>query len=127
MYDVIVIGGGPVGSQVAYRLAGMGYQVVVLERKERLGGPVCCTGIISQECVSTFAVDRSVILRQLNSIRLYSPSGSLLRLCWEEPQACIVDRVAFDMALASRARSVGAEYIFNRCLVFRSYRTSHYN
>ena len=113
MYDVVVIGGGPVGSQVAYRLAEMGYRAVVLERKERLGEQVCCTGIISQECVNTFAVDDDVILRQLNSAQLYSPSGGLLRLCWKEPQAYIIDRAAFDVAMASRAKGVGVEYILN--------------
>ena len=48
MYDVIVIGGGPVGSYTAYKLAGMGYDVVVLEQKEGIGENVCCTGIISR-------------------------------------------------------------------------------
>ena len=62
LYDVVVIGGGPVGSYVAYKLAGMGYGVVVVEQKERLGERVCCTGIISQECVSSFAIDDNVIL-----------------------------------------------------------------
>ena len=36
MYDVAVIGGGPVGSYVAYKLAEMGHGVVVLEQKPRL-------------------------------------------------------------------------------------------
>ena len=67
MYDVVVIGGGPVGSYVAYKLAGMGHQVVVLEKKLGLGGHVCCTGIISRECVSSFAIDNNVILRQVIS------------------------------------------------------------
>ncbi len=113
MYDVAVIGGGPVGSQVAYKLAGMGHRVVVVEQKRRLGEPVCCTGIISQECVNSFAIDESVILRQANSARVFSSSGRLLSLWRQEPQACIVDRVAFNMALASRAQGEGAEYVLS--------------
>ena len=112
-YDVIVVGGGPVGSYVAYKLAGMGYGVVVLEQKPRLGERVCCTGIISQECVSSFAIDGDVILRRVNSARLFSPSGGLLRLWRQEPQACIVDRADFDVAMVRRARNKGAEYILN--------------
>jgi len=113
LYDVAVIGGGPVGSYVAYRLAEVGYGVVVLEQHKRLGEQVCCTGIIGQECVSSFAVEDNVILRQANSARLFSPSGKLLRLWREEPQAYIIDRVAFDVAMASRAQDKGAEYILN--------------
>ncbi len=114
MYDVVIIGGGPVGSQVAYKLAGMGYRVVVVvEQKERLGEPVCCTGIISQECVSSFAIDESVIFRRANSAKFFSPSGRLLSLWRQELQACIVDRPALNLALASRAESRGAEYVLN--------------
>ena len=108
-----VIGGGPAGSQVAYQLAGMGYRVVVVEQKESLGEPVCCTGIISQECVSSFAIEESVILRRVNSAQLFSPSGRLLSMGRPEPQACIVDRGAFNMALARRARDRGVEYVLN--------------
>jgi len=113
LYDVIVIGGGPVGSYVAYKLAGMGYDVVVLEQKERLGGQVCCAGIISQGCVSSFAIDDSVVLRRASSARLFSPSGRLLRLWRQETQACIVDRAAFDVAMVSRAQGKGAKYVLN--------------
>ncbi|MCL0057614.1 NAD(P)/FAD-dependent oxidoreductase, partial [Dehalococcoidales bacterium] len=113
LYDAIVIGGGPVGSYVAYKLAEMGYGVVVLEQKERLGKRVCCTGIIGRECVSSFAVDDNVILGRVNSAKLFPPSGRWLKLWRRETQAYIIDRVAFDVAMASRAQHAGAEYRLN--------------
>ena len=101
------------GSYVAYKLAGLGYEVVVLEQKPGLGERVCCTGIISQECVSSFVVDDNVILRCVNSAKLFSPSGKVLKLWREKTQACIIDRAAFDVFMASRAQGNGAEYMLN--------------
>jgi len=110
LYDVVVIGGGPVGSYMAGKLAGMGYGVVVLEQHKQWREQVCCTGIVSQECISTFAIDNSLVLRQLNSARLFSPSGKLIRLWREEPQASVLNRAAFDQAMASRAQAQGVDY-----------------
>ncbi|MBA7705610.1 hypothetical protein ES703_114442 [subsurface metagenome] len=95
---------------MAYRLAGMGYGVVVLEQHKQLREQVCCTGIVSQECIKTFAIDNSLVLRQLHSARLFSPSGKLIRLWRKEPQACVIDRAAFDRAMASRAQAQGVDY-----------------
>ncbi|MFC2069983.1 NAD(P)/FAD-dependent oxidoreductase, partial [Chloroflexota bacterium] len=113
MHDVAVIGAGPAGSQVAYRLAGTGHSVVVIEQKERLDEPVCCTGIIGQECVRSFFIDKSVIHREANSARIYSPSGKLIRVWRQEPQASIVDRAALNLSLAGRAKDNGAEYFLS--------------
>jgi len=112
LHDVIVVGGGPVGSYAAYRLASMGHEVMVLERKASIGENVCCTGIIGQECINSFGI-KDVILREVNSARLFSPSGNLVRLWREETQASILDRAAFDMAMASRAQSEGVEYLLD--------------
>ncbi len=113
MYDIAVIGGGPVGSRVAYQLAGAGHNVVVLEQKERPGERVCCTGIVSQECTRSFAIEGNLILRQVASATLFSPSGKVLRLERTDTQACILDRLAFDTTLAHRAQDKGAEYVFS--------------
>jgi len=113
LHDVLIVGGGPVGSYVAYKLAGMGYDVAVLEQRERLGGQVCCTGIISQACASSFAIDSGVVLRWANSAKVFSPSGKLIRLWRPENQVCIVDREALDVAMASRAKDAGADYVLN--------------
>ena len=110
MYDAIIVGGGPIGSRVACSLAERGHKLLVLERKSQAGERDCCTGIIGQECVKTFNIDEKAILRRVNSASLFSPSGNRLHLRREEPQACILDRVAFDIAMAEHAQAVGAEY-----------------
>ncbi len=113
MYDVIIIGGGPSGSYTARRLAEKGWKVLVLEKEAGVGRKTCCTGIISRECVDTFEIDSRVILRELNSAVLFSPSGNNLHPHRKEPQAVVLDRPAFDMSIAERAQLAGAEYQFN--------------
>ena len=112
---MVVVGGGPAGSRVAYKLAKAGHRVAVLERKRQIGEQVCCTGIIGQECVSSFDI-KDAIIRRTNSAKLFSPSGRLLRLWREETQACILDRTAFNTAMAGQAQNNGAEYALD-CLV----------
>lgn len=112
LYDVAVIGGGPVGSHVAFKMAGLGYRVIVLERKEKVTGPVCCTGIISRECVETFSIPDSAIYRWANGAFVYSPSSEPIHVGRGTPQVAILDRPAFNGLWAARAQSAGVEYQF---------------
>jgi geranylgeranyl reductase family protein len=111
MHDVIVAGAGPVGSRVAERLAGLGHGVLVIDRKPEISAPVCCTGIVSEECVRAFSIEETVILRHARSARVVSPFGNTINLVSDCPRAVILDRPAFNVLMADRARSLGAEYM----------------
>jgi geranylgeranyl reductase family protein len=127
MRDIIVIGGGPTGSQAARRLAEKGHSVLVLEKNARAGQKSCCTGIIGQECVNTFEIDSKVILKQVNSATLFAPSGNSLHLYRKEMQAVILDRSAFDISMAERAQRAGAEYRFNSRVTDAAVEKDHVN
>lgn len=109
MLDAIVVGGGPVGSYIAGKLAGAGHKVTVLDKKQAIG-KTCCTGIISRECVNAFAVNRDVIRMPISGASLFSPSGCQVRLKRDEPQAYVLDRPAFDTDMARQSQQNGAEY-----------------
>lgn len=111
--DVIVVGGGPVGSNTAFRLAQMGHGVTLIDRKWELDEPVCCTGIISEECIRRYRVDRTVIFRHFRGARLYSPSGKETKIERATNQAAIVNRPAFNELMSSRALEAGAKYFGN--------------
>ncbi len=110
LYDVLVIGAGPVGSYSAQQLASDGHKVAVFEEHACIGEPMQCTGIIGVECFRRFRLTTDTVLHEANSAKLFSPSGKVIRLHSDRPQAYIVDRTAFDRQLADSAKSQGAKY-----------------
>ncbi|TRZ84701.1 FAD-dependent oxidoreductase [bacterium] len=46
MHDVLIIGGGPSGLQAARKLAGRGFDVLVLEKKKEVGRHIPTFAII---------------------------------------------------------------------------------
>jgi len=112
-YDVIIVGAGPAGSYIAYELALSGHDVAVFEEKSASGLNACCTGIISTECFQSLDTDTDVILTEVNSAKLFSPSGRCLRVQTENVQAYVVNRLLLDKAITSKAQSRGAQYFFS--------------
>jgi len=110
LYDVAVIGAGPVGSHTAGRLAAMGHGVVVVEARNSLTDPVCCTGLVGRECVTSFAIEEDIVLRWVKSARVFSPSGKSLKLWRSGPQAAVVDRVSLNVSMVGRAQGRGVRY-----------------
>jgi len=113
LLDAAIIGGGPVGSRTAARLASQGYRVAVLESHEDVGLKPCCTGIVSLDCITRFNIPDAVIYRQCNSADFYSPSGDLISVSLPEAQAAILNRPAFDKFMYSEAIKAGADYYLN--------------
>jgi geranylgeranyl reductase family protein len=110
--DTVIIGAGPSGSRLAFRLAKLGYEVLVVERKATAGEEVCCTGIVSRQCLDDFALSSSLILRQASSAKFVPPSGTWLRLWRDSEVAYILDRPVLNLTLANQAQEAGADYIF---------------
>jgi geranylgeranyl reductase family protein len=110
MYDVVVVGGGPVGSHAASRLSAVGYRVAVIEKKADFLAPVCCTGIISEECFHKYNIDHSVVYRHVNSASIFSPSNIRIRVERPLPQAVILNRPFFNQYMAYRAQQQGTVF-----------------
>jgi geranylgeranyl reductase family protein len=113
MYDVIVVGAGPSGSFISRKLSEKGHKVQVLEARAQAGEKSSCTGIVGWEFITTFGIDPKVVMRRADSATIFSPGGHKLHLMRPEPQACILDRKAFDVYMAEQAQRAGAEYLFN--------------
>jgi geranylgeranyl reductase family protein len=111
-YDVIVVGAGPSGSQVAYKLAEMGYIVGVVEKKATLNGDICCTGLVSRECVDKYSIPDGVIYHWANSAKLFPPSAKFVHIQRDSLQVAVLNRSAFNQIWAQRAKKAGVDYHF---------------
>ncbi len=118
--DVIIVGAGPAGSFTAYRLAAMGYDVLVLEEHQRVGEPVNCSGLIGAEAFQRYDLPRRSILRAFDRARFISPGGYEAVVSAGRTVAYVVDRGDFDRSLAEQARAAGAAYrLGTRCVAIR--------
>jgi geranylgeranyl reductase family protein len=108
MYDVIVVGGGPVGCYTASRLAKKGFDVLVLEKNPSVGHQVVCAGLIGVEAFDRFRLPTSSVINRIRDVNFFSPSGLHLRYQTDQPMAFVVDRRDFDGDMADMAISSGA-------------------
>jgi digeranylgeranylglycerophospholipid reductase len=107
--DVLVVGGGPGGLFMAARLAERGVRTLVCEEHVRVGDPVHCTGVLSADSFPRFDLPITATLNQLSTVRFVSPGGIPVEYATPSPLATVIDRPAFDRALADRAVAAGAE------------------
>lgn len=112
-HDIIVVGAGPIGSYTAYQLAKTGLNVGIFEKNLSIGEDVNCTGLISEECFKHFDLPREAILRQVDSIKAYSPSGNYIRYQSASPLAYIVSRSFFDQEMNRMAVREGVTTYLN--------------
>jgi geranylgeranyl reductase family protein len=107
--DVLIVGGGPGGLFLAGRLAGQGVRTLVCEEHARVGDPVHCTGVLSSDSFGRFDLPTGATLNHLTDVRFVSPGGIPVDYATSSPIATVIDRPAFDRALAERAVTAGAE------------------
>lgn len=100
------------GSYAARALASRGYRVTVLEKRSRLGGSVCCAGIISPACLDMLGGKVFPVLNSFKEARVFSPAGQTLELKRSSVQAVALERGMMDCQLAEQADLAGARYVF---------------
>ena len=113
LYEIAIVGAGPIGSYLANRLVTLGHKVIVIEKKQAAGQGVCCTGIISKECYDLLSVADNIVIRKANSAKFFTPAGRCIRMWRNDEIAYITNRALLDQLLSNRAQAGGADYNFS--------------
>src|SRR5574341_475437 len=109
LIDIAVIGAGPAGLHAATELSQRGLQVVVLEEHGDVGENVLCTGIIGAQAFQEFSLPQETIVGSLRQTCAHGRYGTEVVYAPAQPLASIVDKAAFNRALAGRAAAAGVE------------------
>lgn len=104
---VLVVGGGPAGAIAARSLAKRGIEVILLERNLSFEKP--CGGGVSLGVFDELDIPKTVIKREVKSIRIVSPFGEMLDMGLKGESLAIVERGEFDRVLRREAEKKGAE------------------
>jgi digeranylgeranylglycerophospholipid reductase len=112
-YDVVVVGGGPAGSETARRLSGKGLNVLMLEEHRVLGEPVQCAGLIAKNVFPLIDLDAYGDFHQqeIRGAHIVAPSGRRVLVEAPEVHAHAVSRSRFDQVLSERAAAAGTEIV----------------
>lgn len=111
--DALVVGLGPAGGAAASVAARAGLQVMALERRRQVGVPVQCAEFIPLP-LGKYAQADGVLLQRIAGMKSMLPSGAV-----EETEfpGLMIDRAAFDRALADEAERAGARLYLESSLI----------
>lgn len=107
IYDVLIVGAGPIGCKTAELVSSQGFNVLVLEEHSKIGKPVQCAGLVSHRTLELGDVSKDVIVNQVEKAKLQTLTG-FLEIGSESP-VYVIDREKFDKELSEKAESEGAE------------------
>lgn len=105
-YDVAIIGAGPIGSTLAYKLVKGGLNVCIIDKKKVIGLPLQCAGIISSKIVNYNEIPDELILNKIKGANIFSATYDL-KVAKDDYEAYVIDRVAYDQYLFDKACDEG--------------------
>jgi geranylgeranyl reductase family protein len=106
-YDIIVIGAGPAGSSAARAAAGKGAEVLLIDRRYRIGEPVQCGEWVPQWISRHADFSSKCVVQSVERMVTHLPDGK----CYETMNpGYMIDRSLFDRELADAAVLAGVRF-----------------
>jgi digeranylgeranylglycerophospholipid reductase len=112
--DVVVVGGGPVGSYAALHLAKLGVKTAVFEEHPSIGFPSHCAGHISIRSLrgmELYPLPKGIVENTFCAANFHSPAGTKFSLHLSCPVTVALNRARFDQYIAEQAQEAGASFV----------------
>ncbi|MFN3698909.1 MAG: geranylgeranyl reductase family protein [Dictyoglomus sp.] len=113
IWDLVIIGGGPVGSFAGYLSSKNNIKTLILEEHNEIGKPLHCLGKLSVHAFNEFPLPKEPIKNILKGGYFFFPNGNFIKLKKEQPDSFILDRSLFDKMLAEKAEKYGCQIMFS--------------
>ncbi len=108
-YDVVVVGGGPLGAVAARHASLTGARVLLIEKGDGSGEPVRCAGLVSPRTLEILGASGVSILREIHGGLIHAPGGRTIALRSETTKGVVLDRGRLNRELIALAASTGVE------------------
>ncbi|MEA3238405.1 MAG: NAD(P)/FAD-dependent oxidoreductase [Candidatus Bipolaricaulota bacterium] len=108
-YDVVVVGGGPIGAVAARIAAEAGARTLLVEKGDGSGKPARCAGLLSPRVLPTLGASDGSVIREIHGGVIHSPSGVEISLHADAIKGVVIDRALLNRDLLTLARDAGAE------------------
>ena len=108
MYQVVIVGAGPVGGRLATELASRGISTLMLEEHAEIGRPFQCAGLVNPPAMNMVNLN-DTILQSVDGALMHSPSGIMLPVGKDgRVRTHVVCRKRFDQGVVAQAMDAGA-------------------
>jgi geranylgeranyl reductase family protein len=107
IYDVVIVGAGPVGCKTAELIAKKGYEVLVLEEHPEVGIPVQCSGLVSHRIFKLSGVYKDVIVNKVKKA-MFCCKENFVELK-SKKTVYVINREKFDKEMAERSENAGVK------------------
>ncbi len=102
-YDVIVVGGGPIGGHVSKKISEKNYSVAVLEKNNEIGKYLNCAGLVTKRVFNITKISLKTIQNKIYGANIHSPSNNILKIGGDRIHAIVINRKNFDKEIIKKA------------------------
>ena len=111
MYDIIIVGAGPIGCRTAELLEKNDLKVLVLEKNDAIGKYSACTGLVSHRIFDLSDISKKVIVNQIEKAKFYSTKNNFIELKHKNP-VYVIDRNKFDKEMGKKVSKIKLSTFF---------------